>query len=58
MGGCHAWVEAHPNEAEAEGFHVRPWQELGGPFLLHGIHWVKPSNTHPQYNYLKNEGAE
>jgi hypothetical protein len=25
--GCHGWVEEHPNAAEAEGFHVRPWQK-------------------------------
>lgn len=23
--GCHGWVEHNPNAAEAEGFHVRPW---------------------------------
>lgn len=23
--GCHCWVEHNPNDAEAEGFHVRPW---------------------------------
>ena len=50
--GCHGWVESHPSEAEVEGFHVRPWQELGEPFLLHGQSWVKPSNTHPEYTYL------
>lgn len=25
--GCHGWVEHNPNEAEWEGFHVRPWQQ-------------------------------
>lgn len=24
--GCHGWVEAEPNAAWAEGFHVRPWE--------------------------------
>ena len=25
--GCHGWVESHPNAAEGEGFHVRPWRD-------------------------------
>ena len=25
--GCHSWVEHNPNDAEWEGFHVRPWQD-------------------------------
>lgn len=25
--GCHGWVENNPNAAEAEGFHVRPWND-------------------------------
>lgn len=25
--GCHGWVESNPNAAEAEGWHVRPWQD-------------------------------
>jgi hypothetical protein len=25
--GCHGWVEGNPNLAEAEGFHVRPWND-------------------------------
>lgn len=24
--GCHGHIEHNPNAAEAEGFHVRPWQ--------------------------------
>lgn len=24
--GCHGWVEEHPNEAQTQGFHVRPWE--------------------------------
>lgn len=23
--GCHGWTEANPSEAEAQGWHVRPW---------------------------------
>lgn len=25
--GCHSWAEHHPNDAEREGFHVRPWND-------------------------------
>src|SRR5690349_12148 len=25
--GCHGWVEHNPNDAEWEGWHVRPWQQ-------------------------------
>ena len=25
--GCHGWIEHNPNDAEWEGFHVRPWQQ-------------------------------
>jgi hypothetical protein len=25
--GCHGWCEANPDAAEAQGFHVRPWQD-------------------------------
>ena len=25
--GCHGWIESHPNLAEEEGFHVRPWKD-------------------------------
>lgn len=25
--GCHGWAESHPNDAEREGFHVRPWND-------------------------------
>lgn len=25
--GCHGWIEEHPNAAEKEGFHVRPWED-------------------------------
>lgn len=25
--GCHGWVEANPNDAEFEGWHVRPWDD-------------------------------
>jgi hypothetical protein len=25
--GCHCWVEHHPDDAEKEGFHVRPWDD-------------------------------
>lgn len=24
--GCHGWIEDHPDEAEIQGWHVRPWQ--------------------------------
>jgi hypothetical protein len=27
MDRCHSWCEDHPNEAELEGWHVRPWQD-------------------------------
>jgi len=34
--GCHSWVEHNPNAAEAEGFHVRPWNDpVVTPVLLH-----------------------
>lgn len=29
--GCHGWVEHNPDDAEREGFHVRPW---GDPATL------------------------
>lgn len=35
--GCHGWVEDHPTAAEAEGWHVRPWDDPGStPVLYHG----------------------
>lgn len=24
--GCHGWVESHPDLAEIDGWHVRPWR--------------------------------
>lgn len=39
--GCHGWVEANPNEAEAQGWHVRPWQDPAEiPVLWHGEAWL------------------
>ena len=37
-GGCHAWVEHHPNDAEKQGYHVRPWNDpLETPLLRRGL---------------------
>lgn len=40
--GDHGWIESHPNEAESEGWHIRPWREDFDqiPVLLHGERWV------------------
>lgn len=36
--GCHSWVEHNPNDAEVEGFHVRPWQDpFDVPVLRRGV---------------------
>lgn len=34
--GCHGWVEHNPDDANAEGFHVRPWQPLSTAVLYRG----------------------
>lgn len=39
--GCHGWVEHNPNDAEAQGFHVRPWNTPADiPVLRRGL-WVQ-----------------
>lgn len=36
--GCHCWVEHNPNDAEVEGFHVRPWVDPATvPILRRGV---------------------
>lgn len=36
--GCHCWVEHNPNDAEWEGFHVRPWNDPAAtPVLYRGV---------------------
>lgn len=36
--GCHCWVEHNPDDAEVEGFHVRPWNDPATiPILLRGV---------------------
>lgn len=38
--GCHGWIEHHPNMAEAEGFHVRPWEDPEyTPIKLNRTNW-------------------
>lgn len=39
--GCHGWIEDHPDAAERDGWHVRPWEdpEEVGVKLLRS-HWV------------------
>ena len=36
--GDHGWAEANPNEAEAEGFHVRPWQIPENIPVIHALY--------------------
>ncbi|RAV17542.1 HNH endonuclease [Mycobacterium colombiense] len=37
--GCHGWIESHPNAAEAEGFHVRPWRDPAEIPILYRGEW-------------------
>src|ERR1700744_2935226 len=56
--GCHGWVESHPNDAHATGWHVRPWESAEEmPVLLHGKSWVRLSNLIPAYHYI-DEGEQ
>lgn len=49
--GCHGWVESHPNDAHATGFHVRPWEDFAAkPVLLHGKTWVKLASYTSEYH--------
>src|ERR1700757_5248033 len=36
--GCHGWIESRPNEAEVEGFHVRPWQIPENIPVIHALY--------------------
>lgn len=47
--GCHSWVEHNPNDAEFEGFHVRPWN-------LDRIHEI-PVLYRGQLAYLRDDGS-
>lgn len=40
MGGCHSWVEANPNAAEEEGWHVRPWGDAATTPVLYRGRWA------------------
>lgn len=56
--GCHGEIESHPNDSEASGFHVRPWQTAEDiPILLHGKRWVKLSNCIAEYRVV-DEGEQ
>jgi hypothetical protein len=56
--GCHGWIESHPNDAHAIGFHCRPWESAEEiPILLYGKSWVKLDSRNPQYNSV-DEGDE
>ena len=36
--GCHGWVEHNPDDAEKQGFHVRPWNDPAEiPILRRGL---------------------
>ncbi|ALA48482.1 HNH endonuclease [Mycobacterium phage Lolly9] len=51
--GCHGWIEHHPDLAEAQGWHVRPWQEPSEvPVLWRGNEWVllTPEGTMNDYH--------
>lgn len=39
--GCHGWVEHHADDAAAQGWHVRSWDEPAKiPVLWRGDQWV------------------
>lgn len=38
--GCHGFVEANPNAAWEEGWHVRPWEKPGERLIRKSIHGV------------------
>ncbi|ALA06582.1 HNH endonuclease [Mycobacterium phage Lumos] len=51
--GCHGWIEHHPDRAEAQGWHVRPWQEPSEvPVLWRGNEWslLTPEGTINEYH--------
>jgi|SRR6516164_2209433 len=38
--GDHGWVEGNPNDAEWEGFHVRPWRDPAAAAVKYRGRWV------------------
>lgn len=40
--GCHSWVESFPNEAEIEGWHIRPWSDPETVPVKHALYgWCR-----------------
>jgi hypothetical protein len=37
--GDHGWAESNPNDAEWEGWHVRPWQDPAAVAVKHRGEW-------------------
>ncbi|WP_228002174.1 HNH endonuclease [Nocardia australiensis] len=38
--GCHGWITTHPDEAWAEGWHLKPWERPGDRPIHSRVHGV------------------